>query len=158
MFGFGKMRHTEIKAAANGRYLPLTDLNDGVFSKGTIGDGVVIQMSDDLICSPCDGILTMVFPTRHAFGVKRNDGFEVLVHIGIDTVNLKGKGFQQLVKQNSVVKSGQPIIQIDQKIFSENNYVPYVIMIITNSNGIKYQKHEFVSAVRGETCVIKTGD
>ena len=84
----------DFAAVVSGKIIPLTAVNDDVFSKGMMGTGVAIVPDDDVIVAPCDGEVTMLFPTMHAFGMKNEDGVEILVHIGIDTVNKQGVGFK----------------------------------------------------------------
>ncbi|MGN1343595.1 MAG: PTS glucose transporter subunit IIA [Traorella sp.] len=78
---------------------PLKEVNDDIFSKKVLGDGITIAPTSNIVYSPCDGILTTLFPTGHAFGITRDDGLEILVHIGIDSVMMKGKGFKVFKKQ-----------------------------------------------------------
>ena len=87
----------DFAAVVSGKIIPLTAVNDDVFSKGMMGTGVAIVPDDDVIVAPCDGEVTMLFPTMHAFGMKNEDGVEILVHIGIDTVNKQGVGFKKFV-------------------------------------------------------------
>ena len=78
-----------------------------------MGDGVAIIPSEDDIVAPCDGIVSMLYPTLHAFGITSADGLDILVHIGIDTVRLKGKGFRSFVKEGQKVRVGERIIKVD---------------------------------------------
>ena len=94
----------DFAAVVSGKIIPLTAVNDDVFSKGMMGTGVAIVPDDDVIVAPCDGEVTMLFPTMHAFGMKNEDGLEILVHIGIDTVSMGGKGFTQKVTTNQKVR------------------------------------------------------
>ncbi|WP_313073616.1 PTS sugar transporter subunit IIA [Lacrimispora sp.] len=86
---------------------------DQAFSQKLMGNGVAFKILGDTISSPCDGALTAVFPTGHAFGLTRSDGVEVLVHIGIDTVYLNVEVFTILSKQGDGVKCGEPIIKLN---------------------------------------------
>ena len=104
----------------SGKIIPLTAVNDDVFSKGMMGTGVAIVPDDDVIVAPCDGEVTMLFPTMHAFGMKNEDGVEILVHIGIDTVNLEGKGFTCFVENGQSVKKGDKMLEIDIEYLTAN--------------------------------------
>jgi len=122
-----------IGAPVNGICEDIVKCKDLTFSKKLLGDGFLIHPVEDIICSPCDGVLSMVFPTRHAFGIKTNDGREILVHIGIDTVNLNGECFKQLKQINSKVKRGTPVVSADVSRITELGYDPSVMVVLTNS-------------------------
>jgi glucose-specific phosphotransferase system IIA component len=103
-----------IKAPASGRCVALEDLRDGMFSEKMLGDGVAIDTIGDVVCAPCDGVITTVVPSKHAFAMKLKNGLELLVHIGLETVSLNGEGFTLLVEVDEKVKVGTPIIKIDR--------------------------------------------
>ena len=88
-----------LSSPVSGTVKNLTEVRDEVFATKMMGDGVAIVPSDDYIVSPCDGTVSMLYPTLHAFAVTSEDGMDILIHIGIDTVKLKGKGFRSFVKQ-----------------------------------------------------------
>ena len=130
-------KHSEINnndfvAVASGEIIPLAKVRDDVFSKKMLGDGVAIKPSDDIIVSPCNGVITMLFPTLHAFGIKNDDNVEALVHIGLDTVNLKGKGFKCYVKQGDRVKAGDKIIKIDSYDLMNKGYDLTTMLLFPN--------------------------
>lgn len=122
----------------DGKLIDITEVKDPTFSSKMMGDGFAVIPTSNVICSPCDGKLSMVFKTKHAFGIKMKNGMEVLVHIGIDTVNLNGDGFTCLKEVNKNVKKGTPIVQFDSNTLKD--YDKTVMVIITNDNDIKYQK------------------
>lgn len=126
-------RESKVYAPAKGEMIKLEEVKDQVFSQKMMGEGVAFVFNGNQVSAPCDGTLTMVFPTKHAFGITMDNGAEILVHIGMDTVNLKGEGFKQLVKENSKVKQGQPIIEIDRDIMKKNNVDLTTPVIVTNS-------------------------
>lgn len=123
-----------IVAPATGDLEDLSEVKDDIFSKKTLGDGVAIKLNDDIIASPANGSISSLFPTGHAFGITTNEGVEILVHIGIDTVNLKGKGFKILAHQNDRVKAGDPIVNIDRQYIKKQGYDLTTMLIITNPN------------------------
>lgn len=88
---------TELVSPLDGELLPLSEVKDEVFSSGAMGEGVAIEPSQGVLPAPADGKVVMTFPTGHAIGMKTKDGAEILMHIGMDTVNLQGKGFETLV-------------------------------------------------------------
>lgn len=105
-------RGISITLPAKGELLELSQVPDEAFSQKMLGDGFAVDPENGTICSPVDGILQYIFPTGHAFGVESDD-FEVLVHIGIDTVELEGNGFTILKKEGETVRAGEPVIEAD---------------------------------------------
>lgn len=140
MFGFLKKKNaitysdTSIVAIANGEMIPLEKVNDEVFAQKIMGDGIAFCLSDGIISSPANGYLTAVFPTGHAFGITMEDGVELLVHIGINTVENKGKGMEVLVKQGQKVKAGDHIVKVDLDKLKQQ-YDMTTMLIVTNPNG-----------------------
>ncbi len=123
----------EIVALANGVLIPIEKVNDPTFAEKMMGDGIAFDLDDGLVVSPCNGSLDVAFPTGHAFGITRNDGVEVLIHIGINTVNENGKGFTVLAKQGDKIKAGDPLVKVDLKALS-GKYDMTTMLIITNPN------------------------
>ena len=142
MFNFFKKKNDnkKIAAYAKGKFIPITDVPDPIFSEKMMGDGVAVVPKVNVVCSPCDGELTMVFPTKHAFGITMKNGVEVLVHIGIDTVNLNGVGFKSFKNKGDKVKHGAKIIEFDDKYLSKEDLDTTVMLIITSSNDCKFDK------------------
>lgn len=135
MFNFFKKNNdNNIYAPVKGKCLDISDCKDEMFANKVMGDGFLIEPMENIVCSPCDGVLTMIFPTKHAFGVKMENGTEVLVHIGINTVDLNGKYFEELVKENQKVKAGLPIIKCDFYSIKKENYVSSVLVVLTNQS------------------------
>lgn len=97
----------------SGRVLPLSEVPDPVFSGGMMGIGFAIDPADGVVKSPVTGEVVTLFPTNHAVGLRADNGLEVLVHFGIDTVNLGGAGFRALVSQGQRVQAGQPLIEVN---------------------------------------------
>lgn len=122
-----------IVAVANGVLVPLEEVNDEVFASKAMGDGVALVPSSGDIVSPVNGIISTVFPTGHAYGIVRSDGVEVLVHIGINTVNLTGVGFKSLVQQGQIVKGGQKIATVDLDLLKSNGFDTSIMTIITDA-------------------------
>ncbi|MGD6845155.1 glucose-specific PTS transporter subunit IIBC [Bacillus infantis] len=128
-----------------GEIKPITDVPDAVFSGKMMGDGFAIIPSEGTIVSPVDGKIVNLFPTKHALGLLSDSGREILIHVGIDTVNLKGQGFETLVKENDRVEKGQPLLKVDLDFVKEN--APSIMTPIV-----------FTNLAEGETVVInKTG-
>jgi len=131
LFGFLK-KDCEITAPVSGKVLDLSEVPDQVFAQKLVGDGAAIDGIGDIITAPADGELTLIFKTCHAFALTLNNGVELLVHIGIDTVNLQGEGFNALVKQGKKVKKGDPIIKIDRDFIKAKGYSLITPVLITN--------------------------
>ena len=121
-----------LAAVADGRCIPLEEVNDPVFSGKALGDGVAIVPEDCVIAAPCDGTVSMLAETLHAFGMTREDGLELMVHIGIDTVALKGEGFEALVSQGASVKKGDPLIHFDAALMREKGIDMTTMLILLN--------------------------
>lgn len=117
-----------------GRVKPLSELEDDTFAKELIGKGIAISPVSDDIYSPVNGIITALFPTKHAIGIQADNGLEILIHVGIDTVNLNGECFDTNIKQGDKVEKGQKILSFNREEIQSKGYSTDVIVIITNSN------------------------
>jgi len=143
----------EFLAIASGRLDSLKEAPDAAFSSLAMGDGVMIDPSDSVIVSPVDAQVSMVFSSKHAFGLKTKDGIELLVHIGIDTVNLKGEGFFYKKKEGDSVKAGDIILQIDREKIKSKGYDPTIMLVVTNSNDYNIHFINESSVKAGETVI-----
>lgn len=122
----------EILALTNGQILELSDVPDEVFSSKLMGDGFAIKSDDGIICSPVDGSVEVIFPTKHAVIIKSDAGREILIHMGIETVKLEGKGFDLAVNVGDKVKSGDKLAKMDLKYIEENATSSITPVIFTN--------------------------
>ena len=126
----------EIVAIAEGELIDVTTVSDPVFAQKMMGDSIAFRYDADkvILCSPANGTLSVMFPTGHAFGITMNNGAELLVHCGINTVEANGNGFRILKKkQGDTVKAGDPIVEADLKKLSAT-YDMSTMLIITNAN------------------------
>lgn len=121
-----------------GEIKPITEVPDAVFSGKMMGDGFAILPTDGTIVSPVDGKIVNLFPTKHAIGILSNAGREILIHVGIDTVNLKGEGFEALVAQDDQVSKGQPILKVDLDAIKDK--VPSIITPVVFTNLAENEK------------------
>ncbi|MCY6959825.1 PTS sugar transporter subunit IIA [Clostridium brassicae] len=140
MFGFFKKennKENKIVAPVAGKVLDLSEVPDKVFATKLAGDGVAIECEGNAILAPADGILTLIFKTNHAFAITLDDGTELLVHIGIDTVKLQGEGFERVAEQGDKVKVGDPIIKIDEEFIKSQGYSLITPVLITNPEDVK---------------------
>ena len=140
MFNFFKKKENKntLVAYADGKFVPITEVPDPIFSEKMMGDGVAILVEGDTIYAPCDAKVAMVATTFHAVGLNLTDGTELLIHIGLETVNLNGKGFTPLVKAEDQVKKGQAIMKIDLNVMKENNLELYTPLVVLN-----HEEHPF---------------
>ncbi|MGX7420608.1 beta-glucoside-specific PTS transporter subunit IIABC [Carnobacterium gallinarum] len=123
----------EIFAPIAGKVTPLSEAGDAVFAEGLMGKGLVIEPTEDLVLAPFDGTVMTLFPTKHAIGLISDNGTELLIHIGIDTVQLDGKYFEAFVEQNATVKKGDKLIAFDQAEIKKAGYKTEIPIIITNT-------------------------
>lgn len=128
---------TEISSPVRGQVFSIADVDDGVFSKELLGKGVAIKPESNVIVSPIDGEVVTVLASKHAIGLKTASGVELLIHVGIDTVNLKGDGFEVLVKEGDSITRGQMLMTVDFDKIKQAGYDETVIMVVTNSNEFK---------------------
>ena len=134
MFTFRRKKQRELYAPVNGCGIALDDVRDEVFSKRLMGDGCAFLPETTSVCSPIDGDLILVADTLHAFGVRSREGIELLIHIGLDTVQLNGEGFQARVAQGDRVKKGQLLVSFDMAFIEEKGYCLETPVLVTNSD------------------------
>ena len=133
----------EIVAVADGEFLPAEKLSDPMFADQSMGQTVGIDPKNGIIVSPANGTLEMVFETGHAFSVRMKDGTGLLIHIGVDTVNLNGKGFKVLKKQGDTVKAGEAVVEADLKVIKEAGLSAQTMIVITEP-AIEGQSAKFI--------------
>lgn len=144
-------------APAAGKAIPLEQVPDPVFAEKMMGDGTAIEPSEGMLYAPADGRIEQVFPTGHAVGIKTENGAEILLHIGLETVGMKGEGFEALVKTGDQVKKGQKLIAFDLGLIEEKAKSTVIPMILTNMEAAetvtRSQESGTVSA--GETEIMR---
>ncbi|WP_224428679.1 beta-glucoside-specific PTS transporter subunit IIABC [Pediococcus acidilactici] len=129
-----KLQTVSLSSVVKGDLVQLAEVGDAAFSTGAMGKGIGIKPTDDHIYAPIDGKVTAVFPTKHAIGITGSNGIEILIHIGIDTVELEGKYFTLQVKEGETVSQGDVLAVVDFSKVVEAGYDPTVMVIITNTN------------------------
>ena len=144
LFSF-KSKKTVIACPVDGEVLPITSCEDKVFSEKMMGDGFLVKPKNGEFFSPVNGKVSMVFETKHALAFKTNDGVSVLIHIGMDTVKLEGKGYEILVNTGDKVKVGQKIAKVDLDFINKNGLSTDTPVVITNLDGKEIE-------------LVKTGD
>ena len=135
LFDKFKKKDTSIKLVApmDGEVIDVVEVADPVFAQKMVGDGVAIKPTSGTVVAPCDGVIKLLFPTGHAMGIEV-DGVELLLHLGMDTVELKGEGFTTYIKQGDTVTAGQKIIDMDLDLIQEKGYLTVSPLIITNGD------------------------
>lgn len=121
----------------HGKIIDLVSVKDATFSSGALGNGFAVIPSDGVVTSPIKGKVTTVFPTKHAVGILSDEGAEVLIHIGIDTVNLNGKYFETLIQAGDQVDVGDHLVRFDNDEMKKEGYDTTVILVVTNSTEFK---------------------
>lgn len=134
---FKKRKQEKYGAFMTGKLMPLEQVKDPVFSSKQIGEGFAIEPTSGELYAPCDGQIMTVFPTGHAYGIRQKNGREVLLHLGIDTVELKGTGFTSLVKEGQEVKAGELLAKMALELVKENGKMTTTMMIFTTGENVK---------------------
>lgn len=161
MFGFKKKEESskefKLVAPLSGKMLSIDKVPDEVFSTKMLGDGVAIEPTSNVAVAPCEGVLSFVAETKHAYVVTAESGLEVMVHIGLDTVNLKGEGFKQLQNQGSHVQAGEPVIECTMSVLKTHELPAVTPIVLTNQDQVATMSVQSVDdVVAGET-VVMTG-
>jgi len=129
-----KIDQEEFFSPLTGELIPLEKVSDPVFSQKMMGDGVAIIPEEGVLVSPVEGEIIQVFPTKHAIGIKSIAGLEILLHVGLNTVELDRKGFEILVKKGSFVKKGDSLLNFDIPFLKSENKDIVTPLIITNTS------------------------
>lgn len=137
MFGFLKRKVREIKSPVDGQVVAIESVDDEVFSKKLVGDGVAVIPMSNIFTAPIDGTVTKIFSTNHAYSIKSTKDLEVMVHIGLDTVSLEGKGFERIANEGDIVKAGDPIIRVDLAYIREHAKDIITPVIISDDSDVK---------------------
>ena len=148
--------NSDIVAIADGKLIDAHTVSDLVFSQEMMGKSSAFAFDTDkvVLCSPANGTLSVLFPTGHAFGITTNEGVELLIHCGVDTVNANGNGFRILSKkQGDTVKAGEAIIEVDLKRLRKS-YDMSTMLIITNNNGKELNFIPPQNVIRGQKIIL----
>lgn len=153
---FKKQRNLSIIAPVNGDLLPIDNVPDPVFSDKLMGNGIAIDPSDGNVYSPIDGEVILIPPTKHAIGLRTKDGTEILIHIGLDTVSLNGKGFKPIVEVGDKVSIGQKLAEFQLDYIRTHAKAAITPIVITNDSegNREYSFTESRVAVAGKTVIL----
>ncbi|MGM9952934.1 MAG: PTS glucose transporter subunit IIA [Intestinibaculum porci] len=152
MFNFSKKKKYDLVAPVNGTMIKLEDLPDEMFAM--MGQGVAFRYDDHEVCSPADGKIIMVANTLHAIGIEMKNGAQLLIHIGMDTVDLNGQGFHPLVKVGDRVSAGDPLMEIDRGFMKEKGIDLSTPVIVTNASDYHVTLLEADEVVKGSTQIM----
>ena len=139
MFSFlKKNKNKDLKAFLSGKVVPITEVEDEAFASKSMGDGIGIIPTDNKVLAPADGEVVLVMKdSKHACALKLDNDMEMILHIGIDTVNMKGDGFECLVEMGDKVKAGQPLITFDMDKIKSAGYSTTSMLVITGEGNAK---------------------
>lgn len=153
---FKKKKYVDIYSPINGILLKIEDVPDPVFSQKMVGDGVALEPTEGIVYSPVNGTLIQLFPTKHALGIKTEEGLEILIHIGMDTVEMKGNGFESFVSEGEKVKIGNKLLKFDMELVKKEHPLTSPI-IITNMDIVdKIVKESYGEEVKaGKTKIMR---
>lgn len=144
----------EMIAPFDGEVVALKDVPDEAFSSGVVGDGVAIKPTSNIVMAPATGTVVKIFDTNHAFCIETDNGVEIIVHMGIDTVALGGKGFKRLVEEGADVKVGQPILELDLEYLNANAKSMISPIIVSNIDDFDKIAEQVAGVVVGNKTVI----
>ncbi|MDE4542660.1 MULTISPECIES: PTS glucose transporter subunit IIA [unclassified Thermoanaerobacterium] len=148
-------RRLLIKAPVDGEIVDIVEVPDEVFAQKLVGDGVAVNPKSDIFVSPVEGVITTVFPTKHAIGIKTIEGIEIMIHVGVDTVKLNGEGFTTFINEGDKVKVGDKLLQINKLILESKAKSLISPIIIINTERIKEMNKIIGSVTAGETDIIE---
>jgi PTS system beta-glucosides-specific IIC component len=144
-----KTHKLSVFSPIKGEIIPLSEVADEAFAMEILGKGVGIIPSEGLVVAPVDGIITTLFPTLHAIGITSNDGVELLIHVGLDTVQLDGEGFNAFVKQGDNVIQGQKLLEFDIEKIQKAGYSITTPVVVTNTASYLSVVKESVQSIEG---------
>ena len=150
MFGFLKRKVREVKSPVDGQVVALESVDDEVFSQKLVGDGVAVIPMSNVFKAPIDGVVSKIFSTNHAYSIKSPKDLEVMVHIGLETVALDGKGFTRIANEGDEVKAGDVIIEVDLAYIREHAKDIITPVLIMEESDVK--------EIDKKLTIVKAGD
>lgn len=143
-----------IYAPLSGEIVNIEDVPDVVFSEKIVGDGIAVRPNGDEIVAPVNGTIGKIFETNHAFSIESEDGIELFVHFGIDTVELKGEGFTRVAAEGQKVKAGDPVIKFDLSVLETKAKSILTPVVISNMDEISNLQKHTGEVIKGESIVL----
>ncbi|MPM43322.1 PTS system glucose-specific EIIA component [bioreactor metagenome] len=145
----------KIYAPLSGKSLPITEVNDPVFSQKMMGDGIAIEPSDSLVVAPVDGIISVIAATKHAIGITMNNGIELIIHCGLETVSAHGEGFEVMISEGQPVTVGTPLLRFDMEYFRTKGISLITPLVISDLAGYRITEYGFGSNIlAGKTVIL----
>lgn len=156
LFGSKESRTLEVKiyAPLSGEIVSIEDVPDVVFSEKIVGDGVAIRPNGNKIVAPVNGIIGKIFETNHAFSIESDEGVELFVHFGIDTVELKGEGFKRIVQEGQKVSVGDVVLEFDLSELEAKAKSVLTPVVVSNMDEISNLVKETGEVVAGESVIL----
>lgn len=154
MFKIKKINESLV-SIVDGETISITAVPDEVFSEKLLGEGIAFITESKTIVAPCAGELTTVFPGGHAYGITRKDGVEILIHVGIDTIQLNGEGFYPRVKQGEKIKAGETLVDLDLDFLRTTSLDLSIMLIVLNNNGKEIKISEYGSVRKNKSEVMR---
>ncbi|MDT8859855.1 PTS glucose transporter subunit IIA [Alkalihalobacillus sp. MEB130] len=159
LFGIGKKEDIQVQpkeemvvAPITGKLVAIEDVPDPMFAQKMMGDGIAIEPTIGRAVAPVSGEIVQVFPTKHAIGIKTLGGIEILLHIGLETVNMNGEGFTAYVKEGDKVKVGETLVEFDLDLIKDKATSTITPLVITNMEVVtSMSKDQVEETVAGET-------
>lgn len=124
----------EVLAVADGEIVLLDEMDDQIFAQKMIGDGFAIRPTGNIVYSPVDGKIAQIAPTKHAVYLALSDDIKLLIHVGLDTIEMKGEGFETSIVKGMQVKKGDPLIQFDSKLICDEGYDPIIAVVLLDGS------------------------
>ena len=152
---FSSKKEKTLLSVCDGEVIPTENIPDDVFSCGILGRGYGIKPKNGKIVSPVDGIVEVVTDTSHAYTVKNSDGLQILIHIGVDTVSLEGKGFNPCVREGQKIKAGDTLCIFDIEKIKQRGIPTETAVLVTNDDEIEIVKCKYGTAEAGVTPVLQ---
>lgn len=135
--GLFSAKKVDIIAPVSGEIVSLDTVPDEVFSERMVGDGLAIIPTSSVLCAPVTGVIGKIFDTNHAFSMQSDEGVELFVHFGVDTIDLKGQGFKRLAEPGQHVEQGTPVIELDLEFLKANTKTTVTPVVISNMESVK---------------------
>lgn len=135
---FKKKKGNELAAPIDGKLISIENVSDQVFSQKIMGDGFAVEPDSDVVVSPVKGEIVSIFPTKHAISIKDTKDMEILLHLGIDTVDLNGKPFEMLVEEKQHVEVGDPLVKMSRQEIKDNKKDDTVILVLPGQNNLHF--------------------